>query len=216
MPASRAVAVQSKQIASDEWVSLRDAAQIMGVHPATLRTWADRGQIASRRTAGGHRRFSRSDLQTWIDARRSSDSAAQVLMQNALGRLRLEMERVDAPWLAGQDEETRRSHRELGRRLLQELARAMSVSHQGDAGRAAQGIGREYANLSRRRSLALREAVRAFLFFRDNVVGSLVQMAGALEPVAAPGWQAIHHQTSTFLNDVLLALIQAYEEARVG
>lgn len=187
----------------------------MGVHPATLRAWADRGHLASQRTAGGHRRFKRADLDAWMASHRAGDAGAQVLAQTALGRLRLEMERADAPWLEGHDEETRRAHRELGRRLMQEIVRVASASEINEPVRnAAESIGREYAALSMRRSLSLREAVRAFLFFRDNLVDALVQMAGALEPIAAPSWQSVHHRLSAFLNEVLIALIQVYEEHR--
>jgi len=217
MPATTATKSPSKSTGSDEWLSLHNAAQLMGVHPATLRAWADRGRVASRRTAGGHRRFSRAGLQAWIDARRSNDAGAQVLAQNALGRVRVEMERADAPWLARYDEETRRAHRELGRRLLLEIAHVVSASELTETVRdAAERIGREYAALSRRQSLSLAEALQAFLFFRDNIVDSLIQMASALEPIAAPSWLSAHHQLSAFLNEVLLALVRVYEEARRG
>ncbi len=196
---------------------MHDAAQIMGVHPATLRAWADRGHIASRRTAGGHRRFRRAELQAWIETHRSNDVGAQVLVQNALGRMRIEMEGADALWLARMDEGTRRLHRELGRRVLQELAQVVSAAELSQTARAAaESIGHEYAVLSRREALPLSEAVRAFLFFRDTLVDSLVQMASALEPIAAPSWLTAHHQLSAFLNEALLALVRVYEEDRRG
>jgi excisionase family DNA binding protein len=188
---------------------------MMGVHPATLRAWADRGRLASQRTAGGHRRFNRVDLQAFIDARRSNDAGAQVLVHNALGRMRVEMDRAEASWLTHFDEEVRRVHRELGRRLLQEIAHAVSAPDRPEASRAAaQHIGREYATLLLRRSLPLTQAVQAFLFFRDTLVESLVQMASSLAPIAAPGWLMVHRQLSAFLNDALLALVSAYEENR--
>ena len=197
---------------ADEWLSLRDAAQMIGVHPATLRAWADRGQIPSRRTAGGHRRFGRTALQAWLEARRSADAGAQALVHNALGRMRLEMERMDAPWLTRFDEPTRRAHRELGRRLLQEIARAVSMPELPAASQeAAQNVGSEYAALLRHQSLSLTEAVRAFLFFRDTLVDALVQMASSLEPIAAPSWLTVHRQISAFLNATLLALVRSYE-----
>ena len=202
----------SKRTESGEWLSLRDAAQVMGVHPATLRAWADRGQIPSRRTAGGHRRFSHADLQAWLEARRSGDAGAQVLVHNALGRMRVDMERADAPWLMRFDEQSRRVHRELGRRLLQEIVRAVSAPELTDASRAAaESMGSEYAALAQRQTLALTEAVRAFLFFRDTLVDALVQMASSLEPIAAPSWLTVHRQLSAFLNLALLALVQSYE-----
>ena len=47
----------AKSNEGSEWVSLRRAADIPGVHPATVRNWADSGKLPFRRTAGKHRRF---------------------------------------------------------------------------------------------------------------------------------------------------------------
>lgn len=44
-------------------VSIGRAADIVGVTPATLRTWERDGLIASTRTCGGHRRYSINDLE---------------------------------------------------------------------------------------------------------------------------------------------------------
>src|SRR5256712_12244290 len=44
------------------WLSLDEAAKRLSVHPATLREWADKGQIRTFRTPGGHRRFSEVDV----------------------------------------------------------------------------------------------------------------------------------------------------------
>lgn len=43
--------------------SLSEAAKQIGVHPETLRTWADEGKIECIRTPGGHRRFSQKDIE---------------------------------------------------------------------------------------------------------------------------------------------------------
>jgi excisionase family DNA binding protein len=47
----------------DEWFSLSQAAKQLGVHPSTVRAWADHGYIPSQRTQGGHRRFRRYDIE---------------------------------------------------------------------------------------------------------------------------------------------------------
>lgn len=47
----------------DEELSLTAAAEILGVHPDTLRAWADQGGVPHWRTPGGQRRFRRSDLE---------------------------------------------------------------------------------------------------------------------------------------------------------
>ena len=49
-------------MAVPSWLSLDEAAKRLSVHPATLREWADKGQIRTFRTPGGHRRFSEADV----------------------------------------------------------------------------------------------------------------------------------------------------------
>lgn len=41
---------------------LGEGAEILGVHPETLRRWADSGKVPSVRTPGGERRFRREDI----------------------------------------------------------------------------------------------------------------------------------------------------------
>lgn len=44
-------------------LSLRQAADLLGVHVDTVRRWADTGKLASWRTPGGWRRFDRADVE---------------------------------------------------------------------------------------------------------------------------------------------------------
>ena len=67
---------------TSEWVSLRQAADMLGVHPATVRNWADEGKLPSLRTPGGHRRFRRSDLMRYAEAQGEWQPAEmQVILQ---------------------------------------------------------------------------------------------------------------------------------------
>lgn len=52
-----------------------EAAQMLGVHPDTLKRWERAGHIASTRTPTGHRRFRRDDVEALIE-RMSSRSAS--------------------------------------------------------------------------------------------------------------------------------------------
>src|SRR5438876_7642526 len=74
----------------EEWLSLREAADMLGVHPATVRLWADRNELPSRRTSGGHRRFRRADIEAHLqyEAEKKPHPAAQLLVQSILGRVR--------------------------------------------------------------------------------------------------------------------------------
>src|SRR5688500_2538014 len=49
-----------------EWCTLSEASKVLGVHPATVRQWSDEGKLASFRTPGGHRRFSRGDIERLV------------------------------------------------------------------------------------------------------------------------------------------------------
>src|SRR6266581_4868718 len=75
---------------TEEWLSLRDAADLLGMHPATVRLWADRNEIPSRRTSGGHRRFRRADVEARLrqETEPKQDPAALLLIQSVLGRIR--------------------------------------------------------------------------------------------------------------------------------
>jgi excisionase family DNA binding protein len=47
-------------------LGVSEAADLLGVHPSTIRDYVDRGLLACRRTLGGHRRFRRSDLEALL------------------------------------------------------------------------------------------------------------------------------------------------------
>ena len=56
---------------ADIWLSLGPASRLIGVDPDTLRRWADAGKVRSFTTPGGHRRFSKADLDRLAAVRRS-------------------------------------------------------------------------------------------------------------------------------------------------
>src|SRR6185436_19928364 len=155
---------------SDDWLNLGEAAEKLGVHPSTLRAWADRGEIASHRTAGNHRRFRRSDIEAWAASRREAHpSAGQLIVESALGRTRLQMAEgrlTHTAWYSHFDETRKQELREPGRRLLSLLMRYLS--EEGEAVlEDAKEIGREYERLGRQSGLPLSETVSVFLYFRD-------------------------------------------------
>ena len=58
--------------ATVDWLSLGPASRLLGVDPDTLRRWADAGRVRAYSTPGGHRRFSRADLERLAAARRTT------------------------------------------------------------------------------------------------------------------------------------------------
>lgn len=51
---------------------MAEATRILGVDASTLRRWERDGQIRSVRTPGGHRRFTRSDLEALLPTEASA------------------------------------------------------------------------------------------------------------------------------------------------
>jgi excisionase family DNA binding protein len=50
-----------------EWLTLGQAARYLGVAQSTIRKWSDAGRVPAFYTPGGHRRYRRSDLETFLD-----------------------------------------------------------------------------------------------------------------------------------------------------
>lgn len=203
--------------AGDEWLTLRAAAEMLGMHPATVRLWADRNELPSRRTNGGHRRFRRSDIEMRLrqQTEQKPDPAAQLLIQNVLGRVRFAF--TDGtlnmlPWYQHFNETAREAYRRLGRRVLELLSRAISnSSDKAELRHEAIQLGTEYGTVTCNEQVPLADAVRAFLYFRtllDESVLQLAEIRGSRDHQDIP-WIESLYQIQTITNDILPVLIEA-------
>ncbi len=50
-----------------DWLTLGQAARFLGVAQSTIRKWSDAGRVPAFYTPGGHRRYRRADLETFLD-----------------------------------------------------------------------------------------------------------------------------------------------------
>jgi excisionase family DNA binding protein len=50
-----------------DWLTLGQAAKYLGVAQSTIRKWSDSGRVPAFYTPGGHRRYRRADLDTFLD-----------------------------------------------------------------------------------------------------------------------------------------------------
>src|SRR5437660_9907235 len=106
----------------EEWLSLRQVADMLGMHPATVRLWADRNELPSRRTSGGHRRFRRTDVEARLrqETEPKPHPTAQLLIQSIMARVRFAF--TDGtlstlPWYQPFDESDRGAYLTPGRRV---------------------------------------------------------------------------------------------------
>ena len=209
----------SSSQAGEEWLSLREAAEMLGMHPATVRLWADRNELPSLRTSGGHRRFRRADLEARLRqaSEPKSDPAVQLLVQSVLGRIRIAF--TDGtlntlPWYQHFNKEARDAYSQLGRRLLDLLLRALSNSSDKEALRQeAITLGTEYGTITCKSQVPVADAVRAFLYFRtlfDEAVLQLAEVRGSREQVIP--WIESLYQIQAITNEILPALIEAAQD----
>src|SRR5579863_1012933 len=201
----------------EEWLSLREVADMLGMHPATVRLWADRNELPSRRTSGGHRRFRRADIQARLhsETEKKPHPAAQLLVQSVLGRVRFAFTdgTLDAlPWYHHFNDVAREAYRSLGRRVLELLLRALTDNTNAEELRQeALQLGAEYGSITRTSHVPVADAVRAFLYFRNIVDESVLQLAeirGSRDLQDVP-WAESLRQIQALTSEILPALIEA-------
>ena len=164
-----------------DWLTLKDACELLQVSQVTLRQWADAGHLRVYRTPGGHRRFSREDLLTLT--RQPSPPAApespERLEGTALRRIRRRLNHEEVArqsWYQSVEEEGRDRMRLFGRRLLslllQEPPQRRGSGRRQEILAEALMLGHEYGAEMSERSVPLKDTVEAFIFFRTLVLDS--------------------------------------------
>lgn len=196
-----------------EWLSLSAAAQILGVHPSTVRLWSDKGLLPVHRTQGGHRRYKRSEVQLWAQTAREQKTVdTEDMLQSVVRNVRLQVSegRLEAEaWYRKLDEAARAQYRQSARSLFQGLMNYLASDGQ-EAALEAYAIGYEYASRARRYALSYTEATRAFLFFRNVLMDSVVQVYSQANILSGKAWEEMLHKMHTFTDQILVSLLETY------
>jgi excisionase family DNA binding protein len=199
---------------TEDWLSLSEAAKLLGVHPSTVRQWSDKGALPVHKTQGGHRRYKRGEILLWAESSsRSREEAVEPegMMQEVVKNVRMQISegRLEAEsWYQKLDEEARGQYRMSARSLFQGLMTYMAT-HGRDAESEAYAIGYEYASRARRYSLSYVDAAKAFLFFRDTLVESVIKVYSDAN-VPARRATEIYKMMHTFTDDILISLLETY------
>jgi len=161
-----------------QWLSLRDACRLLDVSNTTLRQWADNGYLRVYRTPGGHRRFLRSDVESFANApEQAQDQQREDAVEgSALRKIRRRLGRNDVlqqPWYQSVEEEGKVRMRLFGRRLLSILLQESSARRRRqELLDEAHLLGREYGTEMSERGVTLKDTIEAFVFFRTMVLDS--------------------------------------------
>ncbi len=190
----------------EKWLSLKDAADLLGVHPSTVRLWSNKGLLPVHLTQGGHRRYLRSEVELWAASRQAM--GPEEILQSVVRNVRLQIAdgRLEAePWYAKLDGAARAQYRESAHILFRGLL--ASLSENSDSAAEAHAIGYEYASRARRYGLNYVEAVRAFLFFRNTMMESILTVYRQANLSAQDLLPKIH----AFTDAILLSLLGTYQ-----
>ena len=188
---------------------------MLGVHPSTLRQWADAGKIPAVRTPGGHRRFAESDVRALLEPEPLQPSGVQLLVQSTLGRTHLDVaggKLEEQSWYRHFNETDKAEHRELGRKLLALVVKYLTQpSDRASILGEGRALGRAYGERSRAKKLSLTESVRAFLYFGGFLMDGVTQMSDTVGRSVNVDLVGAYRQISTFINEVLVAMLELYE-----
>ncbi len=197
-----------------EWLSLRETAELLGVHPSTIRNWSNQGALPVHRTQGGHRRYRRDEIELWMQERRGGVSASVAdTLHHAMRHIHLKItegQLQEEAWYQRLDEQARQQYRLSGRTLFQGLNIALS-SPEEDGVAEARALGYEYASRAHRYGLSLTEATRAFLFFRNALLEALMATYQNASVSAAETWRQTMQEVTAFTDQVLLSLLEMFE-----
>lgn len=208
-------AITKKTPAAADWLTLSEVAEWLGVHPSTVRNWADRGHLPSHRTQGGHRRFRRNELDLWAKSQRASASKAEAaqVVQSALGYTRVQISEgalAKEDWYRKLNTDAREEYARSGRKLMQGLNKFLA-SEESVGQAEARAMGYDYATLGRRHGLDSIEATRAFLFFRNGLQEALLASYEEAAIRSAEAWGDMARKMDAFTNQVLLSLLETYQ-----
>lgn len=198
-----------------EWLTLKQAAEQLGVHVSTLRRWADNGSIPFMRTPGGHRRFALKDVDQFARGRQrnATGTLEQIWAERALSTTRAGLTTsADQRWISAFSDEKKMEQRILGRRLMGLLLQYLSDgAADADMLAEAREIGMLSGRNSQQMGLSLVEALEATMFFRDTVVETAIQLPKSTRTRSDANVRLLR-RINRFMNTVQLAIANCYDQ----
>ena len=201
-----------------DWLSLGPASRIVGVDPDTLRRWADAGRVRAFATPGGHRRFSRSDLERLVSIRRpgARPMAALGATSDRLARIYARAYRDSDPVAPDRlRADARDALRADGRRLVAVLLAYLDATTPADRTRwedeAVALIGAAGLRLADAGS-DVQEVVAIYLRARQPLLGELAAM-GRRRALDTTQLASLYERAIGLLDRLLVHLIEVHAVA---
>ncbi len=196
----------------EKLLSISKAAEILGVHPTTLRLWTKKGMIPFHVTSGGHRRFLEEELRIWGEAQRGifpSENVTRYALRKAQ-ELLSETNLMSQPWYQKLDEKGRETYEKASQFLLESMFNALGASEEVNRVEA-QAIGYEHASRAVRYRLSEADAFQVFIFFRSIALDTLLSVYQGL---LLPFEEIFGHikKLLAFVDQTMLYFVEVYHQ----
>lgn len=185
---------------------------MLGVNPATLRSWTTNGKVKVYRTPGGHRRFSAAEIASLshpADVKPLQAVADSVISQlQSRYRGLAQSSSAHQGWLADIDAPTRQRFHDLGDELLGSLGQYLSAGSPRQKQQAlahGRDAARRYGELTRDLGVDTSRAVEAYTLFRRPLLDVLARTLSA-HPEMGNQLGRIMRDAERFMDDVLIGL----------
>ncbi|MGE5619620.1 MAG: MerR family transcriptional regulator [Sphingomonadaceae bacterium] len=201
-----------------KWLTLEQASERLGVHPTTLRRWADDGAVDAFLTPGGHRRFRLADLERFEQEHHLSRCPIAPrgrLLDHAIAHTRHDI--PSQRWVAAYGEAERETQRRLGRRLIGLTLQYLSRNDEGKELLAeARNIGAMHASYALQRGRPLSDLLQAISFFRTTLLE--VALLEHPQPTQAQRENGVRmlRRIETLLGEVQAGVVELYQRGEIG
>jgi excisionase family DNA binding protein len=205
---------QSDSALADDWLTLQDASEMLGVATSTLRRWGDAGRVSMKRTLGGHRRFARDEI-----ARLAGGHTAHAELISAPPHPSPHAWGIDSHEMARQEWHARLASRPgadrmrgLGQRLLGLLIQYINRREEDSRFlKEARAVGLSYGSEAHQTQASMHDTVEAFLFFRSSFSELAMPLPGIAQPTDLAEAAALQARLNRFMDAILLGVIAGYE-----
>jgi excisionase family DNA binding protein len=201
----------------ENWLEIGEAAEILRLHPSTLRRWADAGKISHSRTLSGRRRFERSVIEL------ARTEMHQISPQNATDLIETrtrdfnrqhasDLSNWQQGWFTRLTEEQTLIFRYSGQRLLGLLMQYVSRNDTAENFlEEAKRIARDYGSIFFKVGLSVSQSAETFLYFRRSILESVQETAGLGGHNDQDGLR-VFLRTSYFFDALLVATIESHAQ----
>ncbi len=198
------------------WLSISEAAQLLGIHFTTLRRWTNQGLVEHIRTPGGKRKYTRKAIEEFLERQRSQVSNPLALQQikSKLATITREelrtSEIVNQAWYLQLNEADRLQMRISGNRLIALLFQYCTHDANGDVFlKEGDRISHEYGRFCYSVGMTLAECTRTFLFFRRSMLNSIHE-TGTLQGMADVDSRQLFQRMIYFLDEITVGMVSEY------